>query len=357
VLAVVLAAHWPALSSQAITFDDGQYLVDNRLVQDPSWRSVRRFFTEVLRPSSVKGYYQPLTMTSLMVDYALGGRPTDLTPFHRTNLALHALTTILSIVLLWQLFGNAWVAAALGLLFGVHPLTIEPVAWVGERKTLLAAGFSLLCLVCYVAWTRRRGRALGGLVLLTYGLALLAKPTSTLLPGVLLLLDAWPLRRLGWRAVGEKVPLLLLGAAAASVTYLSQRNTAGVLTPGESGRVVPARPGPQPRAERGRCIRSLLASASLPAGHGWASPAPFSMSWCGGCRAGRCCGTTTSGRAPQPRGRYDAACWRGCFEHCPGESGCNVPESTHIAVRFAGGDELVQVDEVASRLLPRLKRG
>jgi hypothetical protein len=233
VLAVVLAAHWPALSSQAITFDDGQYLVDNRLVQDPSWRSVRRFFTEVLRPSSVQGYYQPLTMTSLMVDHALGGRPADLTQFHRTNLALHLLTTSLSIVFLWQLFRNAWVAAALGLLFGVHPLTIEPVAWVGERKTLLAAGFSLLCLVLYVAWTRRRGRALGGLVLLTYGLALLAKPTSTLLPGVLLLLDAWPLRRLGWRAVGEKVPLVLLGAAAASVTYLSQRNTAGVLTPGE----------------------------------------------------------------------------------------------------------------------------
>ena len=70
VCAAVLAAHWPALSAQTTFFDDGQYLTENSLVQNPSWASARRFLTEVLEPSTVGGYYQPLTMISLMADYA-----------------------------------------------------------------------------------------------------------------------------------------------------------------------------------------------------------------------------------------------------------------------------------------------
>ena len=72
VSAVVLAAHWPALSCRALSFDDEQYLLENQLVQYPSWESTGRFLTEVLHPSTVRGYYQPLAMISLMIDYALG---------------------------------------------------------------------------------------------------------------------------------------------------------------------------------------------------------------------------------------------------------------------------------------------
>ena len=123
---IVLIVHWPALSSKAISFDDDHYLLNNSLVQNPGWDSTRRFLTEVREPSTVPGYYQPLTMISLMVDYAIGGRTDNLAPFRRTSLALHIANTVLVIVFLYLLFGQPWPAAMVGLLFGAHPLTVEP---------------------------------------------------------------------------------------------------------------------------------------------------------------------------------------------------------------------------------------
>ena len=122
-------------------------------------------------------------------------------------------------------------AAAVGLLFGLHPVTVEPVAWVAERKTLLATFFALGCLVCYVGYARRRRRWLYVAALLLYALALLAKPTSTPLVAALLLLDCWPLRRLSWRVVLEKWPFLVIAAVGAVVTVVSQRKAAGLDAP------------------------------------------------------------------------------------------------------------------------------
>ncbi|MBU0638807.1 MAG: tetratricopeptide repeat protein [Planctomycetes bacterium] len=226
--ALTLAAYGPTLSAQALCFDDEEYLVDNRLVQNPSWSSTGRFLTEVLEPSSVGGYYQPISMISLMLDVARGGRAGDLRPFHQTSLALHVINTVLVIVFLHMLFGSPWVAALVGLLFGVHPVCVESVAWVAERKTLLATFFSLCSLIGYVAYVRKPNWQRYGLCLLMYVLALLSKPTSTPLPVLLLLLDAWPLRRLTWRGVLEKVPLIAVGALAAVITVVSQGRTASV---------------------------------------------------------------------------------------------------------------------------------
>lgn len=221
--------HWPALSTRCVHFDDGMYWVRNRLVQNPGWESLGRFFGEVLKPSTVTGYYQPLTMASLMLDWARGARPDRMETFHQTGWALHVLNTVLVGALLYLVFGRAWAAALVALLFGVHPLSVEPVPWVSERKTLLAAFFTLWSLLGYVGWTRMRGWPAGlcyALVIVAFVLALLAKPTCTPLPILLLLLDFWPLRRLRWRAVAEKVPLLIIAGAAALITYLSQKNTA-----------------------------------------------------------------------------------------------------------------------------------
>lgn len=234
--AVVAAAHWPALRATAITFDDHQYLTHNHLVRAPSWTSTTRFFGEVLKPSTVRGYYQPLTMVSLMLDWARGGRMDHLTPFHLTSLALHVANTVLIGVLLFQLFGHAWVAATVALLFGVHPMTVEPVTWLSERKTLLATLFTLTCLIEYVAWTRRPDWAKYTAVLITFVLALLSKPTSTPVPVLLLLLDAWPLGRLSvvrWRAVLEKLPLFIIATVFAVITVVSQGRTAAMAMPHE----------------------------------------------------------------------------------------------------------------------------
>jgi len=231
----VLITHWPALSAQALSFDDNRYFVENYLVRSPGWESTRRFLTEVFEPSTVGGYYQPLTMISLMLDYALGGQTDSLRPFHQTSLVLHIANTALIIVLLYQLFGSVWIAAAVGLLFGVHPLTVEPIPWVGERKTLLAAFFTLWSLVLYVRFARRGNwkTYLGCVVM--YMLALMSKPTSTPLPAVMLLMDFWPLKRLKWQAVLEKLPLFVIGGCSAVITYISQSVTASVIMPESYG--------------------------------------------------------------------------------------------------------------------------
>jgi len=224
VAVAVSAAHWPALSAQVLTLDDGQFLTDNHLVRNPSWSAAWQFLTEVFEPSTVRGYYQPLSMISLMLDSAMGGRVDDLYVFHRTSLALHVLNTMLVIALLYALFGQPWPAALAGLLFGVHPITVEPIPWVGERKTLLAAFFALLCLLAYVRYTHRVGWKSYVTCMVLYVLALMSKPTSTPIPLVLLLLDFWPLRRLSRASVVEKIPFLLIAVVAGVVTVVSQRH-------------------------------------------------------------------------------------------------------------------------------------
>jgi len=220
VVALVAAAHWPVLGAQAVSLDDNDFIKNNPLVTHPGWASTSRFFSEVLHPSTVHGYYLPLSMTSLMVDYALGGRPNDLRVFHRTNLALHLLTTALLVILLYRLFGALVPAAIAGLLFGLHPLTVEPVAWVGERKTLLAACFALATLVAYVESLRRARVAWGSVALGCFALALLSKPTVAPLPLLLLVLDWWPLKRLSPRAVLEKWPFFALSIVSAAITII-----------------------------------------------------------------------------------------------------------------------------------------
>jgi Flp pilus assembly protein TadD len=232
VCAAVVATHWSALSAEAMMFDDEQYLSMNPLVQNPSWASVRQFLTEVLEPSTVEGYYQPLTMISLMVDYALGGRDDNLMPFHRTSIALHAANTALVIVLLYLLFGQAWIAAGVGLLFGLHPMTVETISWVGERKTLLAAFFTLWCLILYVRFVRRNKQWTYIICLLMYVLALMSKPTSIMLPVLMLVLDYWPLGRWKKEAIEEKMLFFVVGGIFAVITFVSQRRTAIAVVPG-----------------------------------------------------------------------------------------------------------------------------
>lgn len=233
VLAWVTFTHWPALSAQASSFDDEQYLHKNPLVQNPSWSSTWRFLSEVLTPSTVDGYYQPLAMISLMLDHAMGGRPDNLVPFHVSSLCLHVLNTLLVILLLYALFGNIWPAVIAGLLFGSHPLTVEPIPWISERKTLLASFFALWCMIIYVRYAREPNRKLLMLCGAMYILALMSKPTTTPLPVLLLLLDFWPLRRLNQKAFLEKMPLFAVMIVFAFITIISQGRTASVTMPSE----------------------------------------------------------------------------------------------------------------------------
>ena len=265
-IAVAVLVGWvqyPVLGVHSVWLDDESYVTKNPLVLNASWESAKRFLSEVQFPTTVAGYYQPLTMISLMLDSAAGGRADRLRPFHRTSLALHILNTMLIIVLLILLFGEPFTAAMIGLLFGVHPLTVEPLAWLSERKTLLAAFFVLGALIAYVRYaqttvldqgeTRARARITRSRMswyaatVVCYVLALVSKPTSTPLPILFLLLDYWPLRRLQPRAIVEKIPLFLLGLIAAAVTVLSQQSDVAVATVlyQQNGGTVPSAPSPQ----------------------------------------------------------------------------------------------------------------
>jgi len=232
-------AHSPVLDAQAHCFDENEFLTSNELVSNPSWHSVSRFVGEVLEPSTVAGYYAPVTMVSLMLDVAMGGRPDDLTAFHRTNLLLHAANAVAIVLLLGALLRSPEAAALAGALFVAHPLSVEPVAWIVERKTLLATFFALLALIAYVRSVARNARGTRWLALGCFTLACLAKPTAVVLPAVMLVLDAWPLGRLDRETVAERIrekaAFILMAIAFAAVTLVSHDRTAGVDAPGGGG--------------------------------------------------------------------------------------------------------------------------
>lgn len=227
-MAVTLIVHWPVLSARSYTFDDTRYVLENPLVLQPSAASAGRVLTEVLEPSYIMGYYQPLTMLSLMLDSALGGSDDNFYPYRRTNLILHVLNTALVATVLFLLLRNAIVAVLAAVIFGVHPMNIESVAWLAERKTLLATFFALFSLVLYV-------HAVGGkrlvpllFAIVCFALSLLAKPITLALPLVLIVLDAWPLQRLNPRTLIEKIPFLAVAFVSGLITWLSQARVGGL---------------------------------------------------------------------------------------------------------------------------------
>ncbi|MHC4158288.1 MAG: tetratricopeptide repeat protein, partial [Planctomycetota bacterium] len=181
------------------------------------------------------GSYMPITMISQMLDYVMGGRLDNLRPFHRTSLILHMANTVLVIVLIYQIFGGIWPAAMVGLLFGIHPLTVGRIAWVTERKTVLSAFFALWCLVLYLRYSRKQSWVVLSICFLMYVLSLLSKPSSLPLPVVMLLLHYWPLRRPGRRVIWEKVPFFAIGAFFSVIAYISFERTAVIVPMGEHG--------------------------------------------------------------------------------------------------------------------------
>lgn len=247
VSALVAIIHRPVLSAKAIWVDESKYLFGSPVLNRPGMASAVKILSEVSAPTTVEGYYEPLTQISLMIDVARGGSVQNLRPFHETSLLLHAMNAGLVVVLLHLLFRRPWVAAMAGLAWGAHPLAVEPIAWVWERKTVLAGFFCLVTTVLYVLWictpgsttpetapptrSRSRSSAIYAAMLASFVMALLSKPISVPLPFVLLAMDYWPLRRLGRRAVIEKLPMVALSLLAAYVTVRSTHQTSGIELP------------------------------------------------------------------------------------------------------------------------------
>ena len=228
-VAAVLAAFWPALRNGFVNYDDIHYLTENPHVRAGFNAETLWWALTTGRPN----YWHPLTLLSHMVDWQLyGPSPAG---HHATNLALHGLDTLLLFLLLERTTGATWRSALVAALFGLHPLRVESVAWIAERKDVLSTFLWLLTLHGWVHYAARPrvGRYL--LVALGFTLAVAAKPMAVTLPMTLLLLDYWPLGRFGAgglslrRGLLEKLPLVPIAAAACIATVAAQ--PAGSLRP------------------------------------------------------------------------------------------------------------------------------
>ena len=218
----------PVLNHDFIPFDDVEYVSENEHVN-------RGLTTSGFRWAFASGHsanWQPMTWLSHMLDVELYGL--DPGGHHLTSLLLHCLNTVLLFLLLQKMTGAFWRSAIVAALFAVHPLRVESVAWVAERKDVLSTFFGLTTIWIYASYVKRpRPRIYLGLIV-CFALGLMSKPMLVTLPCVLLLLDWWPLRRVDRNTVGplvvEKLPLLALAAASSVITYLVQKGDGAVVT-------------------------------------------------------------------------------------------------------------------------------
>ncbi len=231
---VTLLVYLPAANHGFSIFDDDDYITANPVVQNGlTWTGIQWAFT-----TQHASNWHPLTWLSHMLDCELFGLNAG--AHHSVNILFHALNAVLLFGLLLRLTGALWPAAFIAALFAWHPLHIESVAWISERKDVLSTCFALLALLAYVSYTSHRtGSAtlFYGLSLLCFALSLMAKPMLVTLPFVMLLLDYWPIQRFNDstipRLAMEKWPFFLLVAASCVVTYLAQHHGGMVVSLGE----------------------------------------------------------------------------------------------------------------------------
>ena len=237
-LAIATAVvYWQVGQHQFINLDDDVYVYENPATQ--AGLTARGFAWAFTTFTAAN--WHPLTWLSHMLDVQLFGLNAGSHLY--TNLLLHILNALLLFGLLRRMTGHVWRSAMVAALFALHPLHVESVAWVSERKDVLSAFFWMLTLWAYIGYTERAkswGRYL--LVVAALALGLMAKPMLVTLPFVLLLLDYWPLNRLRWQPsdggrallaqawpfVREKLPLFALVAASSVVTYIAQQHGGAV---------------------------------------------------------------------------------------------------------------------------------
>ncbi|MEY2543276.1 MAG: hypothetical protein QOE81_737, partial [Verrucomicrobiota bacterium] len=225
-----------------VNYDDPNYVTENPVViQGLSWPGIIWAFSHVHG-----GNWHPLTTISHMLDCSLFGLRAG--AHHVVNVLLHAAATIALFFVLRRLTGALWKSAFVAAVFAIHPLRVESVVWIAERKDVLSGFFFMLTLAAYVHYARKPsiGRYLPMSILFACGL--MSKPMLVSLPVVLLLLDYWPLNRgptfakatarqaedrgqrtteIWWKLVAEKIPLFMLSIASAIATLIAQQRAIG----------------------------------------------------------------------------------------------------------------------------------
>ena len=232
---LTLLVYWQVQYHQFLLWDDDAYIVENPHVRTGlTAENVLWAFT-----SAHSSNWHPLTWISHMLDAQLYG----LNPggHHWSSVLLHLANTVLLFLLLSTSTGAKWTSAFVAALFSLHPLHMESVAWVSERKDVLSTFFWMITLLAYVSYAKNRGGKGYALVLLFFILGLISKPMVVTLPFVLLLMDYWPLRRLQMETFRtaratmlplcrEKIPFFVLSACSGLVTFLVQKSAGAVMS-------------------------------------------------------------------------------------------------------------------------------
>ena len=224
---LTLWLYWPATGYDFLNFDDDRYVLMNQVVRNGlSWAGVRWALQAIY-----ESYWLPVMWLSYMLDSTLFG--TTAFGYHFTNVALHAVNAALLFLLV-----RGWTKAILPSLFVAaffawHPLRVESVAWISERKDVLSGLFFLLSLLAYTRYSRNSGKGREAPAALFMALGLLTKPILVTLPFLLLLLDYWPFQRWklnwqsiranGWNVISEKVLFWALMALFSILTYYTQK--------------------------------------------------------------------------------------------------------------------------------------
>jgi len=208
---------WPMLKNEFTNWDDEYYVVRNTLLRGPDWKGI--FSQQVL------GNYHPLTILSYAFNYAISG----LDPFSYllVNYLFHIVNTILVFYFIWNLSGkNKFIAAFVALVFGIHPMHVESVAWVAERKDVLYTFFFLLSLIQYWRFLSSNKRSHFWVCFTFFVLSLLSKPAAIVLPFILLLLDYWKGRPFTSKLFVEKIPFFILSILFGVITVSIQNSSA-----------------------------------------------------------------------------------------------------------------------------------
>jgi protein O-mannosyl-transferase len=222
-VAATMVFYSGVLGNGFVNFDDNDYVTSNAIVQKGlSWEGIKWAFT-----SFHASNWHPLTWLSHMLDVQLFG----LNPagHHLMNLIFHICATFLLFGFLSSATGKIWLSGFASALFALHPMHVESVAWVAERKDVLSASFYFATLWAYVYYSRFHSLKKYALAIILFTLGLMAKPMLVSLPFMLLLLDYWPLGRFKAnfrnisRVASEKIPFILLAAISSSITIFAQQ--------------------------------------------------------------------------------------------------------------------------------------
>jgi hypothetical protein len=218
-------------------YDDPEYVTENFSVRDGLKAGGLVWGLTSVGYSS---NWHPLTWLSHMADVEVFGVKAG--PMHLVNVALHAASAVLLLLVLTGMTGGVWGSALVAALFAVHPLHVESVAWIAERKDVLSGFFFMLVLAAWLGYLRRPGWGRYLLVAVLFAFGLMAKPMLVTVPCLLLVLDWWPLGRLArspaggsflGRVIIEKAPLLALSAAASLLTFVAQTRGDAIITMAE----------------------------------------------------------------------------------------------------------------------------